>query len=94
MSTDIGTPGRQNMVTYTLGLGVGSTLRYDVNYASSGAGDFAAIRAGTEIQALAFQTAPSREYMSRFRRDGKSVSDLLSERDSTFADYRERKSDG
>lgn len=54
----------------------------------------AAIRAGTEIQALAFQTAPSREYMSRFRRDGKSVSDLLSERDSTFADYRERKSDG
>ena len=54
----------------------------------------AAIRAGTEIQALAFQTAPSKEYMSRFRRDGKSVSDLLSERDSTFADYRERKSDG
>lgn len=48
MSTDIGTPGRQNMVTYTLGLGVGSTLRYDVNYASSGAGDFAAIRAGTK----------------------------------------------
>ncbi|MBX9944048.1 MAG: enoyl-CoA hydratase/isomerase family protein [Reyranella sp.] len=51
----------------------------------------AAIRAGTEIQALAFQTAPSKEYMGRFRRDGKSVSDLLSERDSTFADYRERK---
>lgn len=51
----------------------------------------AAIRAGTEIQALAFQTEPSKEYMNRFRRDGKSVSDLLSERDTTFGDYRERK---
>lgn len=50
----------------------------------------AAIRAGTEIQALAFQTASSREYMGRFRRDGKSVSDLLSERDTKFGDYRER----
>lgn len=48
MSTDIGTPGRQNMVTYTLGLGVGSTLRYDVNYASTTTGDFGAIRAGTK----------------------------------------------
>ena len=54
------------------------------------AGLRAAIRAGTEIQALAFQTEPSKEYMNRFRRDGKSVSDLLSERDTRFGDYRER----
>lgn len=50
----------------------------------------AAIRAGTEIQALAFQTEPSKAYMTRFRRDGASVSQLLSERDSQFGDYRER----
>lgn len=50
----------------------------------------AAIRAGTEIQALAFQTEPSKAYMTRFRRDGESVSKLLSERDSAFGDYRER----
>ena len=50
----------------------------------------AAIRSGTEIQALAFQTAPSKAYMTRFRRDGESVSKLLSERDSVFGDYRER----
>jgi enoyl-CoA hydratase len=53
----------------------------------------AAIRAGTEIQALAFQTEPSKEYMTRFRRDGASVSKLLTERDAQFADYRERKDD-
>ena len=53
----------------------------------------AAIRAGTEIQALAFQTGPSKEYMGHFRRDGKSVSGLLSERDTRFGDYREREGD-
>jgi len=52
------------------------------------AGLRAAIRAGTEIQALAFQTEPSKEYLSRFRRDGASVSRLLSERDGQFGDYR------
>jgi enoyl-CoA hydratase len=57
------------------------------------AGMRAAIRAGTEIQALAFQTEPSRAYMDRFRRDGQSVSKLLSERDSQFGDYRERGDD-
>ncbi len=57
------------------------------------AGLRAAIRAGTEIQALAFQTEPSKQYMNRFRRDGKSVSDLLSERDTSFGDYRERGDD-
>ena len=50
----------------------------------------AAIRAGTELQALAFQTAASKAYMSRFRRDGETVSGLLSERDAAFGDYRER----
>ncbi|MEN9313791.1 MAG: hypothetical protein RIS35_184 [Pseudomonadota bacterium] len=50
----------------------------------------AAIRSGTEIQALAFQTEPSKAYMTRFRRDGESVSGLLSERDAAFGDYRER----
>jgi enoyl-CoA hydratase len=50
----------------------------------------AAIRAGTELQALAFQTEPSKAYMSRFRRDGASVGDLLSERDARFGDYREQ----
>ena len=53
----------------------------------------AAIRAGTEIQALAFQTEPSKEYMTRFRRDGASVSKLLTERDAQFGDYRERDDD-
>jgi enoyl-CoA hydratase len=53
----------------------------------------AAIRAGTEIQALAFQTPASKEYMTRFRRDGASVSKLLSERDQQFGDYRERGED-
>ena len=53
----------------------------------------AAIRAGTEIQALAFQTEASKAYMGRFRRDGESVSGLLSERDSAFGDYRERNRD-
>ncbi len=50
----------------------------------------AAIRAGTELQALCFNTESSRAYMSRFRRDGESVSKLLSERDAMFGDYRER----
>jgi enoyl-CoA hydratase len=50
----------------------------------------AAVRAGTELQALAFQTAASQAYMGRFRRDGESVSKLLSERDAGFGDYRER----
>ena len=51
----------------------------------------AAVRSGTEIQALAFHTDSSKAYMSRFRRDGESVSKLLSERDASFGDYRERK---
>ena len=53
----------------------------------------AAIRAGTELQALAFQTEASKAYMGRFRRDGESVSRLLSERDAAFGDYRERNRD-
>jgi enoyl-CoA hydratase len=50
----------------------------------------AAIRASTELQALAFQTEASKTCMSRFRRDGETVSTLLSERDAAFDDYRER----
>ena len=51
----------------------------------------AALRAGTEIQALAFTTEASRAYMQQFRRDGKSVREVLSRRDAVFGDYREKK---
>ena len=51
----------------------------------------AAMRAGTEIQALAFTTEASRNYMSTFRRDGSSVKSQLDHRDSTFGDYRTKK---
>jgi len=50
----------------------------------------AAIRAGTEIQALAFTTAASRAFMQQFRRDGTGVGEALSRRDASFGDYRER----
>ena len=50
----------------------------------------AAMRAGTEIQALAFATEASRAYMRQFRRDGGSVGEALSRRDAEFGDYRER----
>jgi len=49
----------------------------------------AAIRAGTELQALAFTTEASRDYRAQFKRDGGSVRDLLSQRDKPFGDYRE-----
>ena len=49
----------------------------------------AAIRAGTELQALAFTTKASLEYRAQFRRDGGSVRELLSQRDKPFGDYRE-----
>jgi enoyl-CoA hydratase len=51
----------------------------------------AAMRAGTEIQALAFTTEASRAYMSTFRRDGGSVKVQLDQRDTTFGDYRTKK---
>jgi enoyl-CoA hydratase len=50
----------------------------------------AAIRSGTELQALAFTTEPSLEYRRQFKRDGGSVRQLLSQRDAPFQDYRER----
>jgi enoyl-CoA hydratase len=50
----------------------------------------AAIRAGTELQALAFSTAASQAYRAQFKRDGSSVRDLLSQRDAPFKDYRAR----
>ncbi len=49
----------------------------------------AAIRSGTEIQALAFHQRSSREYLKEF---AKGVSQALSKRDAKFGDYRERKS--
>jgi enoyl-CoA hydratase len=52
----------------------------------------AAIRAGTEIQALAFTTEASRAYLAQFRRDGGSVREQLDRRDSAFGDYRTRPS--
>jgi enoyl-CoA hydratase len=48
----------------------------------------AAIRAGTEIQALAFHQKSSREYLKEF---AKGVTHALSKRDAQFGDYRERK---
>lgn len=51
----------------------------------------AAIRAGTELQALAFTTEPSLAYRSQFKRDGGSVREQLSKRDAPFQDYREQK---
>jgi enoyl-CoA hydratase len=51
----------------------------------------AGIRAGTEMQALAFTTKASLDYRAQFRRDGNSVRDLLSQRDAPFRDYREKK---
>lgn len=48
----------------------------------------AAIRAGTEIQALALTTASSRETFAKFR-DG--VTKALDARDTEFGDYRTRK---
>jgi enoyl-CoA hydratase len=48
----------------------------------------AAIKAGTEIQALAFHQKSSREYLKEF---SKGVKQALSKRDAQFGDYRERK---
>ena len=48
----------------------------------------AAIKAGTEIQALAFHQKSSREYFKEF---AKGVTHALSARDAKFGDYRERK---
>lgn len=50
----------------------------------------AAIRAGSELQALAFTTEASLAYHRQFKREGGSVRDLLSQRDAPFQDYRER----
>ena len=45
----------------------------------------AAIRAGTEIQALAFHQRSSREYLKEF---AKGVTQALDKRDAQFGDYR------
>ncbi len=51
----------------------------------------AAIRSGTELQALAFTTDASLAYRRGFKRDGASVREQLSQRDAPFKDYRERR---
>ena len=53
----------------------------------------AAIRAGTELQALAFTTEASLAYRRQFKRDGGSVREALSRRDAPFQDYRERRTE-
>jgi enoyl-CoA hydratase len=45
----------------------------------------AAIRAGTEIQALGFHQASSRKYLAKITQDLKGA---LDERDGSFGDYR------
>jgi enoyl-CoA hydratase len=49
------------------------------------------IRATADIQALGFHQPPSREYLRSFAEKG--VTAALSERDRSFADYRERPTD-
>ncbi len=60
-----------------------------VHRAMEAAGMRDGLRAGTELQALAFCTESSLAYRRQFRRDGGSVRDLLSQRDRQFGDYRE-----
>ena len=48
----------------------------------------AAIRAGTDIQALGFHQRSSREYLKQL---AKGVSAALEQRDARFGDYREGK---
>lgn len=62
-----------------------------VHRAMEAAGMRDGLRAGTELQALAFSTESSLAYRRQFRRDGGSVRDLLSQRDKQFGDYREKK---
>jgi enoyl-CoA hydratase len=50
----------------------------------------AAIRAGTEIQAMGFHQKSSREYLAEF---AKGVTHALSKRDKQFGDFREDKKD-
>jgi enoyl-CoA hydratase len=61
-----------------------------VHRAMEAAGMRDGLRAGTELQALAFCTESSLAYRQQFRRDGASVRELLSQRDRAFGDYREK----
>jgi len=51
----------------------------------------AALRAGTEIQALGFHTRAAREYMAQF---AKGVTHALNVRDTQFGDYRTKEKEG
>jgi enoyl-CoA hydratase len=48
----------------------------------------AAIRAGTDVQALAFHQRSARDYLKQLT---KGVTAALDQRDSTFGDYRTKK---
>jgi enoyl-CoA hydratase len=64
---------------------VQQTNKRAVHRAMEAMGLRAALRAGTEIQALALTTPSSRETFARFRA---SVTEALDERDGAFGDYR------
>ncbi len=64
---------------------VQQTNKRAVHRAMEAMGLRAALRAGTEIQALALTTPTSRETFAHFRA---SVTEALGERDGAFGDYR------
>jgi enoyl-CoA hydratase len=64
---------------------VQQTNKRAVHRAMEAMGLRAALRAGTEIQALALTTSSSRETFARFRA---SVTEALDQRDGAFGDYR------
>jgi enoyl-CoA hydratase len=63
-----------------------------VHRAMEAAGMRAGLRATTELQALAFHQPAARDYLARLR--GSSLTEMLSERDKPFADYRTQDSRG
>jgi len=67
---------------------IGATRRASLG-AMEVMGPRAAIRPGTELQALAFTTRASLDCRAQFKCDGGSVRGLLSQRDKPFGDYRE-----
>ena len=69
---------------------VQQTNKRSVHRAMESMGLRAAIRAGTEIQALALTTASSKETFARFRT---SVTEALNARDAAFGDYRTKTED-
>ena len=62
-----------------------------VHRAMEAMGMRAAIRAGTDMQALGFHQRSSRQYMAKF---AQGVTAALSERDAPFGDYRSAEETG